>query len=83
MLENVFAGGDEIRLSSLKNHFYTAIPMIRAGHHGGAEEAKACTCWIRSRPTAYSIGAAIVILIPVCLLAVHGMDESFQLGWFC
>jgi len=29
MLENVFAGGDEIRLSSLKNRFYTAIPVIR------------------------------------------------------
>ncbi len=29
MLENVFTGGDEIRLSSLKNRFYTAIPVIR------------------------------------------------------
>lgn len=31
MLENIFAGGaDSIRLSSLKNHFYTALPIIRA-----------------------------------------------------
>ena len=29
MLENIFAGGSEIRLSSLKNRFYTAIPVIR------------------------------------------------------
>jgi len=29
MLENVFAGGQEVRLSSLKNRFYTAIPVIR------------------------------------------------------
>jgi uncharacterized membrane protein len=29
MLENVFAGGDETRLSSLKNRFYTAVPIIR------------------------------------------------------
>jgi uncharacterized membrane protein YgcG len=29
MLENVFAGGDQTRLSSLKNRFYTAIPVIR------------------------------------------------------
>jgi uncharacterized membrane protein YgcG len=29
MLENVFGGGQETRLSSLKNRFYTAIPVIR------------------------------------------------------
>src|SRR5713226_7087828 len=29
MLENVFGRGDEIRLSSLKNSFYTSIPIIR------------------------------------------------------
>src|ERR1700723_3493023 len=29
MMENVFSGGDDIRLSSLKNRFYTAIPVIR------------------------------------------------------
>jgi len=29
MLENIFAGGSETELSSLKNRFYTAIPVIR------------------------------------------------------
>jgi uncharacterized membrane protein YgcG len=29
MLENVFAGGSETRLSELKNRFYTAIPIIQ------------------------------------------------------
>jgi uncharacterized membrane protein len=29
MLENIFAGGTETQLSSLKNRFYTAIPVIR------------------------------------------------------
>ena len=29
LLENVFAGGPETRLSSLKNRFYTAVPVIR------------------------------------------------------
>ena len=29
MLENIFAGGQETRLSSLKNRFYTAVPVIR------------------------------------------------------
>jgi hypothetical protein len=30
MLENVFAIGNDIRLSDLKNRFYTAVPIIRA-----------------------------------------------------
>lgn len=29
MLENVFAGGTDTRLSDLKNRFYTAVPIIR------------------------------------------------------
>jgi uncharacterized membrane protein len=29
MLENIFAGGSDTRLSSLKNRFYTAVPVIR------------------------------------------------------
>lgn len=29
MLTNIFSNGDQIRLSSLKNRFYTAIPVIR------------------------------------------------------
>ncbi|HXZ81265.1 MAG TPA: DUF2207 domain-containing protein [Terriglobales bacterium] len=30
MLENVFQGGEVVRLSSLKNRFYTAIPVIQS-----------------------------------------------------
>src|SRR5262249_3226324 len=29
MLENIFVGGSDTRLSELKNRFYTAIPVIR------------------------------------------------------
>jgi len=29
MLENIFGGGSDIRLSDLRNRFYTAIPVIR------------------------------------------------------
>lgn len=29
MIENIFSGGSDIRLSDLKNRFYTAIPVIR------------------------------------------------------
>jgi uncharacterized membrane protein len=30
MLDNVFAGGEVTLLSSLRNHFYTALPMIKS-----------------------------------------------------
>ena len=40
MLENVFQGGEETRLSSLKNRFYTAVPDHPARHYGGAEEQR-------------------------------------------
>lgn len=29
MLDNIFAGNDQPRLSDLRNHFYTAVPVIR------------------------------------------------------
>ena len=31
MLDNVFSGGDVVLLSSLRNHFYTALPAIKSG----------------------------------------------------
>jgi uncharacterized membrane protein len=34
MLENVFGGSDVVLLSSLRNHFYTALPMIKSGIMG-------------------------------------------------
>ena len=40
MLENIFAGGAETRLSSLKNRFYTAVPDHSRRHHVVAEEQR-------------------------------------------
>jgi hypothetical protein len=34
MLDNVFGGSDVVLLSSLRNHFYTAIPTIKSGIMG-------------------------------------------------
>jgi hypothetical protein len=34
MLDNVFSGSDVVLLSSLRNHFYTAIPTIKSGIMG-------------------------------------------------
>ena len=40
MLENIFLGGTETRLSSLKNRFYTVIPDRAQGHHVRAQEQR-------------------------------------------
>ena len=38
MLENIFAGGTETRLSDLKNRFYIVIPSGARRHHVCAED---------------------------------------------
>ena len=50
MLENIFAAGDDTRLSSLKNRFYTAVPVIRHDIMS-ALKTKGVTCSIQIPPT--------------------------------
>ena len=72
MLENVFAGGVDTRLSSLKNRFYTAVPVIREDIMS-ALKLKGIYLLDPESASAYSIGAGVAIL---ALFAV------FQfLGW--
>ena len=63
MLENVFAGGDQTRLSSLKNRFYTAVPIIRQDIMAQLK-GKGIYLLDPESANGYSIGAAIAILIP-------------------
>src|SRR5208282_796923 len=72
MLENVFAGGADTRLSSLKNRFYTAVPVIREDIMS-ALKLKGIYLLDPESASGYSIGAGVAIL---ALFAV------FQfLGW--
>jgi len=72
MLENIFAGGSETRLSSLKNRFYTAIPVIREDVMS-ALKRKGMYLLDPGSANGYSIAAAVAIGL---LLA------AFQyLGW--
>jgi hypothetical protein len=72
MLENVFAGGVDTRLSSLKNRFYTAVPVIREDIMS-ALKSKGIYLLDPESAGGYSIGAGVAIL---ALFAV------FQfLGW--
>ena len=71
MLENVFATGDDIRLSSLKNRFYTAVPIIRQDIMA-ALKRKGIYLLDPESANGYSIVAAIVILIPFGILQYLG-----------
>src|SRR5579871_4088076 len=71
MLENVFAGGEETRLSSLKNRFYTAGPVIREDIMSQLKN-KGIYLLDPESANGYSIVAAIVILIPFAIFQYLG-----------
>ncbi len=62
MLENVFAGGSDTRLSDLKNRFYTAVPVIREDILSELR-TKGMYRLDPESANGYNIGAAIGILI--------------------
>jgi hypothetical protein len=72
MLENVFANGPETRLSSLKNRFYTAVPIIREDIMS-ALKRKGIYLLDPQSANGYSVGAAVAIVIPFAV--------SQYLGW--
>ena len=71
MLEHVFAGGEQIKLSSLKNRFYTAVPVIREDIMS-ALKTKGIYLLDPQSANGYSIVAAIAILIPFGILQYLG-----------
>jgi uncharacterized membrane protein len=77
MLENVFAGGTETRLSSLKNRFYTAVPVIREDI---MSELKNKGIYLLDPESAngYSVVAAIAILIPFAIFQYEGWANFFN-----
>ena len=71
MLENVFGGGQETRLSNLKNRFYTAIPVIRQDIMAALRNKNMYTLDPDSA-NAFSIVAAIAIVIAFIAMQVLG-----------
>ena len=80
MLENVFAGGDATRLSSLKNRFYTAIPAIREDIKS-ALKTKGMYLLDPDSANGYSLAAIILIVAPFVIVyfAGYGVFNSFSL----
>ena len=71
MLENIFAAGDETRLSSLKNRFYTSVPVIRQDIMAALKK-KGIYLLDPESANGYSVGAAIAIV------ALFGLLQYFE-----
>ena len=76
MLENIFLGGAETRLSSLKNRFYTVIPVVRQDIMS-ALKSKGIYTLDPESANGYSIVAGVVIAIVVVAVQVLGWMNLF------
>jgi len=77
MLENIFAGGDETRLSSLKNRFYTSVPVIRQDIMA-ALRRKGIYLLDPESANGYSVGMAVAIIALLVLLQYVGWANFFN-----
>jgi uncharacterized membrane protein YgcG len=77
MLANVFMAGDAVRLSSLKNRFYTAIPAIETDIKS-ALKSKGMYMLDPDSANAYSFGAIVVILAPFVIAQFTGYKDVFS-----
>jgi uncharacterized membrane protein YgcG len=77
MLANIFAGGSDIRLSSLKNRFYTAVPAIRSDIMS-ALKTKGIYMLDPESANGYSVVAAIAILVPFAVFQYLGWANFFN-----
>ncbi|MFZ0759233.1 MAG: DUF2207 domain-containing protein [Candidatus Sulfotelmatobacter sp.] len=78
MLESIFAdGATDTRLSSLKNRFYTAVPVIREDIMS-ALKLKGIYTLDPESANAYSLAAAVCILIPFAVLQYLGWADFFS-----
>ena len=77
MLENVFVSGNDTRLSSLKNRFYTAIPVIREDIMSSLRQ-KGMYLLDPQSANAYSLGALVIIAAPFLVAQFTGYTEVFN-----
>ena len=77
MLENIFAGGQQTRLSSLKNRFYTTIPVIKQDIKAALKN-KGMYLLDPDSANGYSVGAALVIVAPFLIAQFSGYKQIFN-----
>ena len=74
MLANVFAGGNVTLLSSLRNHFYTAIPGIKSGIMGALKSKGMYTLDPDAAGGYVGLGVLMIALPYVALQLLHIVD---------
>ena len=78
MLSNIFLNDvQDTRLSSLKNRFYRAVPLVRADIMSALKQ-KGIYALDPESANGYSAGAAVCILIPFALLQWAGWVDFFS-----
>lgn len=77
MLQNVFAGGEETQLSSLKNRFYRAMPVIRQDIMSALRK-KGLYLLDPESANGYSIGAGLLIIAPFLVAQFTGYKNVFS-----
>ena len=78
MLANIFLNDvQDTRLSSLKNRFYTAVPLVRADIMSALKQ-KGIYALDPESANGYSAGAAVCILIPFAVLQFLGWVNFFS-----
>ena len=78
MMENIFPGDEaDTRLSSLKNRFYTAVPVLRTDIMS-ALKLKGIYALDPESANAYSIGAAVCIFLLFIVLSLLGWINFFN-----
>ena len=78
MMENIFTGDvPDTRLSSLKNRFYTAVPVVRTDIMSALKQ-KGIYSLDPESANAYSFGAAFCIVIPFAIFQYCGWADFFS-----
>jgi uncharacterized membrane protein len=77
MLENIFADAEQTRLSSLKNRFYTAIPVIQQDIKAALKN-KGMYLLDPDSANGYSVGAAVLIALAFIAAPCLGYQAMFN-----
>jgi len=76
MMHQLFGGGSDIRLSSLKNRFYAALPAIRTDIMSSLKQ-KGMYLLDPDSANAYNLGALILIVAPFAAAQFTGYKDVF------
>jgi uncharacterized membrane protein YgcG len=85
MMENIFGQEEQIRLSALKNRFYLALPAVKQDIMAALKN-KGMYSVDPDSANGYSIGAAVLIAVPLIALQVTGhinLLSSVPLALLC